>query len=71
MRTFTAFAVAMSLFTVASAHATDIPAGSANGANVAVITDHVEDSTLGYTDRMWWWPWERNWLFCEIHDPYC
>ena len=63
MRTFTAFAVAMTLFTVASAHATDIPAGSANGANVAVITDHVEDSTLDYTDRMWWW-WERQW-FCE------
>ena len=70
MRTFTAFAVAMSLFTVASAHATDIPAGSTNDANVAEITDHVEDSVLDYSYTMMTHA-QWQWLCDNVGYPYC
>ena len=70
MRTFTAFAVAMTLFTAASAHATDIPAGSTDGANVAEITDHVEDSVLDYSYTMMTHA-QWQWLCENVGYPYC
>ena len=70
MKTFAAFAVALSFFAVASAHATDTPPVFANDTNASEVFDHVDDSSAGYkytmmTASQW------QWLCDNVGYPYC
>ena len=70
MKTFAAFAVALSFFAVASAYATDTPPVSANDTNASEVFDHVDDSSAGYKASMMTF---SDWLWlCEnVGYPYC
>ena len=70
MKTFAAFAVALSLFAAASAHATDTSPASDNVSNATVIFDHVDDSSAGYKYTMMTVS-EWQWLCDNVGYPYC